>query len=236
MAALSYGLVRVPKKVWENRDIRLIFGFHCFHIKAYQSNLRDASIALGDQYAILQLIKAKVWALAADGPTVCELREAIEEIEEGLPKTADSYLKGWKRNQEAKKSKFLKPPTVTLELLASFNYYLQAAVHEFEMAEHIHEKNIVEAYYYRAILDSLEKENPLPDFKLAQFHSKEMIFKLFPGFGILSLIQSSLGIVTCTYLGLSSRSWSLLSFRCWWSWLSCIFSSNQARLKGGLMV
>lgn len=121
--------------------------------------------------------------MVADCPSVFDLREAIEGIEDGLPKTADGYLKGWKRNEEAKKSKLLKISPVTLELLSTFNHQLQAAVHEFEMAEHIHEKNIVEAYYYLNIINSLEQNMDLPPFKLEKFHSKETLFRLFPDLG-----------------------------------------------------
>lgn len=53
ITSLSYGLVRVPKRLWEARDIRLIFGFHCFHVKQYQEDLRDASLDLATQVSVV---------------------------------------------------------------------------------------------------------------------------------------------------------------------------------------
>ena len=52
ITALSYGLTRVPKRIWERRDLRVIFGYHCFCIKQLQEDKRDALFDLETQYAV----------------------------------------------------------------------------------------------------------------------------------------------------------------------------------------
>jgi hypothetical protein len=51
--ALSYGLIRVPQKVWQNRNLTLMLGFLYFKIKKLQENRKDAMYELETQYAVL---------------------------------------------------------------------------------------------------------------------------------------------------------------------------------------
>lgn len=178
--------MRIPKKVWETRDIRLIFGFHCFHVKQYQVDQRDAGLDLGTQYSvarpnqILEHLRLRV----KEQPNNDALLDALDIIQRTIPLTAEAEVKrGWKSNSEAKKSKFLKKPEITLDAIVDFNGHIQAAIHQYEMAEHIYEKNMIEAYYYQTVMDCIVQDRGMPPLKLEQFRTKELLFRLFPSFG-----------------------------------------------------
>ena len=50
---MSYGLIRVPQKVWQNRNLSLMLGFLYFKIKKLKENRKDAMYELETQYAVL---------------------------------------------------------------------------------------------------------------------------------------------------------------------------------------
>jgi len=52
ITALSYGLTRMPRRIWERRDLRVILGFHYFNVVKNQDALRDSLFALETQYAV----------------------------------------------------------------------------------------------------------------------------------------------------------------------------------------
>lgn len=49
---LSYGLIRVPKSVWERRNLSITLGYLYFNVKELQDCKRDAMYALETQYAV----------------------------------------------------------------------------------------------------------------------------------------------------------------------------------------
>jgi hypothetical protein len=51
--ALSYGLIRVPQKAWQNRNLSLMLGFLYFKIKKLQDKRKDSMYELETQYAVL---------------------------------------------------------------------------------------------------------------------------------------------------------------------------------------
>ena len=52
LTALSYGLIRMPKRAWERRDLDVISGYCYFHIKEYQENLNEKYYNLESQYGV----------------------------------------------------------------------------------------------------------------------------------------------------------------------------------------
>lgn len=140
---------------------------------------------MATQYAVLQRIKLKIHEIPMDRPSVFELRDAIENMENSIPPTAESAGRGWKMNSEAKKSEYLKIEPITLATLADMNYSLKAALNDYCMADYIYDQNIINAYYYRNIVDSINAGNSsTPSFVLEKYHLKKPLFKLFPGFGM----------------------------------------------------
>lgn len=167
------------------RDIRLIFGFHCFHIKQYQVDQRDALIDLATEYSVnkihqtLEHIRLKV----KEQPENEIQLAALELIEKTIPVTIASEVKrGWKSNSEAKRSKFLKKPIITLDTIIEFNGYMQASIHQYEMAEHIYDTNMMEAYYYQTAMDCINQGRNMPPLKFEKFRTKELFFRMFPRF------------------------------------------------------
>lgn len=109
---------------------------------------------------------------------------ALEIIENTIPTTVQSEVKrGWKINAEAKRAKILKYPKVAMPDIVNFNAYMQAAIYNFEMAEHIYEKNMIEAYYYQSVMEAVSKTRETPITKFDKYRSKEIIFRIFPKFG-----------------------------------------------------
>ncbi len=85
------------------------------------------------------------------------------------------------------KSKYFKREVdkLTLDSLVAFNYDLQTALHQYEMSDHLYERNMVSAHYYTHILRSLRENDRIGHNDFIQYHDKEMIFRLKPGFGKL---------------------------------------------------
>lgn len=130
---------------------------------------------------------------AEDQPDNDLLTSAIEVIQKTIPLTAEREVtRGWKSNSEAKRSKFLKKPNLMLDTIVDFNAYLQAAIQQYEMAEHIYEKNMIEAYYYQTAMECIRENRGMPSMKLEEFRTKEFIFRVFPRFGKLKLIRIDL--------------------------------------------
>lgn len=112
------------------------------------------------------------------------LLAAIDIIEGTIPLTVQNEVKrGWKANSEAKRSKFLKKPVVTMSAIVEFNGYMQAAIHDLERAEHVYEQNMIEAYYFQSLKESIREGRSLPPSKLDKHRIKALIFKCFPKFG-----------------------------------------------------
>lgn len=97
----------------------------------------------------------------------------------------DELEKGIRSNEDYLKSKFTKSDEseITLQLIASFNYYLSGAIHTYELADHLYETNMIDVHYFSNIQFSINQRKALADNRFTKFKDRSIIFKLFPGFG-----------------------------------------------------
>lgn len=115
-----------------------------------------------------------------------EKKGAIEILDQTLPfQVAKSIPKTVRSNSEWKTSKYPKVKKVTLNTIAEFNYDFKWTIHDYEMADHLYDSNMIDAHYYTNIKKAISSDNPEPLKKndFYRFKDRELIFKLFPGFG-----------------------------------------------------
>ena len=159
--------------------------------------MRCTSLRHNTQYwlhkQILQHLKKKV---DEAGKFRDERLQHLNEIEANVPYWAfDELEKGIRSNEEHLKSKFTKcgEPEINLQLITSFNYYLSAAIHTYELADHLYETNMINVHYYSNIQFSISQRKALADNRFTKFKDRDIIFKIFPGFG--NLLSSRIHLV-----------------------------------------
>jgi hypothetical protein len=159
--------------------------------------MRCTSLRHNTQYwhdeQILQHLKKKV---DEAGKFRDERLQHLNEMEATVPYWAlDELEKGIRSNEEYLKSKFTKSDEteITLQLIASFNYYLSAAIHNYELADHLYETNMIDVHYYSNIQFSISQRKALADNRFTKFKDRDIIFKIFPGLG--SLLSSRIHLV-----------------------------------------
>ncbi len=138
---------------------------------------------------ILQHLKKKV---DDAGKFRDERLQHLNKIEANVPYWAlDELDKAIRSNEEYLKNKFTKSDEseITLQLIASFNYYLSAAIHNYELADHLYETNMIDVHYFSNIQFSITQKNALEDNRFTKFKDRGIIFKIFPGFGTHILIR-----------------------------------------------
>lgn len=111
---------------------------------------------------------------------------ALDYIESTIPEDIRAELSKTVRNSyEVEKSKYYKKENskINLDSLVAFNYDLQTALQQYEMSDHLYVRNMVCAHYYTNINKSLLENDRVGHNDFTQYHDKEMIFRLNPGFG-----------------------------------------------------
>lgn len=112
--------------------------------------------------------------------------KALNMIESTVPAELRAILaKAIRSNTEATKSKFTRKENdrITMDTLVAFNYDLQMALQQYEMADHLYESNMIKAHYFLNIQKSIVESDRMYDNDFTHFHDKEMLFRYRPGFG-----------------------------------------------------
>jgi LMBR1-like membrane protein len=179
--ALSYGLIKVPKRQWEQRDLKIMLGYRYYLVKIYEDNRREAILALTDLYGVLVLLKEKV---SNTSMVVDERNGALDAIykqipAEILPALKEAHESGVSRTQDY--NRFLTKPMITMPLIVEFNTLFQSALNDLIMAEHLRRENLIDVYYYRRIKDCIENGDQFIPDKFTSFKAKDLLFKLFDG-------------------------------------------------------
>jgi len=180
ICALSYGLIRVPMQAWENRDLKIILGYHYFMTKAHHEAKKESIYSLEVQYSILTELKNKVEkVITADDPRP----QVLEKMQESIPISILKHLEmNLGLNKDYMRSKYLKKQFVTMQDLVDFNYYLKSAIWDYEMCDHLYDKNLINVYYYSRIQECIEQGDKFVEDKFTPFKQRELLFKIIPGF------------------------------------------------------
>ena len=181
MIALSYGLIKVPKRQWEQRTLAIMLGYRYYLTKIYEENRRDAILVLTDLYGVLAKLKEKV---ANTSMVTDERTGALETIfkqipKESLPGLKEAHENGVSRTQDY--SRFLNKPMVTMPLIVEFNALFQGALNDLIMAEHLRRENLVDVYYFRRIQDCIGNGDSFVPDRFTEFKSKSLLFRVFQG-------------------------------------------------------
>lgn len=178
--ALSYGLIKVPYAAWEERFLDAILGYEYYMAKKYNDLKRDSLLELELQYSVLEALEEKV---THTQQKVDDRRQAITIMHTSIPISISKHLKTVsKSNTDYLKSKHLSKPLINYQTLVSFNSELKAAIWDFEMCDHLAEKNLIDIYYYKRIQDCIRNGDRFVEDKFTQFKNREFIFRMFPGF------------------------------------------------------
>ena len=172
----------MPKRQWEQRNLKIILGYRYYLVKIYEDNRREAVLALTDLYGVLVLLKEKV---ANTSMVIDERTGALDTIykqipKEVLPALKEAHESGVSRTQDY--SHFLTKPMVTMPLIVEFNSLFQSALNDLIMADHLRKENLVDVYYYRRIQECIDNGDQFIPDRFTTFKSKELIFKLANGF------------------------------------------------------
>lgn len=161
-----------------------------FCINKLKDDKRDAFINLETQYAvhfmnnpqILKHLKKQVGNEYGD-PRVDAIDQIEKSIDAELLPVLDRSVRG---NTEWEKSKFTKRERskITVETLVAFNYYLQMALHQYEMCDHLYDRNMINAHYYQNIQKSINEDNRIRHSEFNDFQDKDVLFRVAPGLGI----------------------------------------------------
>ena len=72
----------MPKRQWEQRNLKIILGYRYYLVKIYEDNRREAVLALTDLYGVLVLLKEKV---ANTSMVIDERTGALDTIYKQIP-------------------------------------------------------------------------------------------------------------------------------------------------------
>lgn len=179
--ALSYGLIKVPKRQWEQRNLGIILGYRYYLVKIYEENRRDAVLVLTDLYGVLAQLKERV---ANTSMVIDERTGALDSIFKQIPKEILPALKEAHENGVSRTidySRFLNKPMVTMPLIVEFNSLFQSALNDLIMADHLRRENLVEVYYYRRIQECINNGDSFVPDRFTEFKPKSLLFRVLAG-------------------------------------------------------